>query len=85
VNGKEELHELVDRLPADCVESARKALAGLCDEPVSGGISHDRPSTRPIEEILKELAAGIPLKEWDRLPPDLTDHLDHYLYGTPKR
>lgn len=41
--------------------------------------------TRPIEDIIAELAAEVPQAEWDRLPHDLTDNLDHYLYGTPKR
>jgi hypothetical protein len=40
---------------------------------------------RPIEEIIAELGAEVPQAEWDSLPRDLTDHLDHYLYGTPKR
>jgi hypothetical protein len=40
---------------------------------------------RPIEQIITELAAEVPTAEWDRLPRDLTDHLDHYLYGIPKR
>jgi hypothetical protein len=44
-----------------------------------------RPRARPIEEIIRELAAEVPQAEWDRLPRDLTDNLDHYLYGTPKR
>lgn len=39
----------------------------------------------PIEEALVELANKVPQKEWDRLPDDLTDNLDHYIYGTPKR
>lgn len=86
MSGKEELHRLVERLPADRVESARKALADLCAEP---GVGSKQPfseeAVRPIEEILKELAAEIPPEEWDRLPADLTDNLDHYLYGTPKR
>jgi hypothetical protein len=38
----------------------------------------------PIEEILSDLANEIPEEEWDKLPSDLTDNLDHYLYGTPK-
>ena len=83
MSGKEKLHELVDRLPADRVESARKVLTDLCEEGPSG--SSQLPAERPIEEILKDLAAGIPREEWDRLPPGLTDDLDHYLYGTPKR
>jgi hypothetical protein len=40
--------------------------------------------TPPIEEILSDLASEIPKEEWEKLPSDLTDNLDHYLYGTPK-
>jgi hypothetical protein len=42
-------------------------------------------AARPIEEIMAELAAEVPQTEWDKLPSDLTDNLDHYIYGTPKR
>lgn len=42
-------------------------------------------TARPIEEVLAELAAEVPEEDWGRLPPDLTDNLDHYLYGTPRR
>jgi hypothetical protein len=41
--------------------------------------------TRPIAEVLAEIAATIPAAELAKLPPDFTDHLDHYIYGTPKR
>ena len=40
--------------------------------------------SRPIEDVLVELADEVPAEEWDRLPADLTDNLDHYLYGTPR-
>ncbi|HLK59314.1 MAG TPA: hypothetical protein VKU00_22330 [Chthonomonadaceae bacterium] len=40
---------------------------------------------RPISEVLAEIAAGIPPQEAAKLPPDFTDQLDHYIYGTPKR
>jgi len=39
----------------------------------------------PIEQIAAEHASRIPDEEWDRLPVDLIDHLDHHLYGVPKR
>lgn len=39
----------------------------------------------PIEDVLAEIAARVPAEEWARLPEDLTDHIDHYLYGTPKQ
>ncbi len=40
------------------------------------------PSAQPIEDILATIAAEIPLEEWNKLPQDLTDNLDHYLYGS---
>jgi hypothetical protein len=43
------------------------------------------PATRPIAEVLAEIAATIPAAELAKLPPDFTDQLDHYIYGTPKR
>lgn len=33
----------------------------------------------PIEEKLREIVADVPQQEWNRLPKDLTDHLDHYI------
>jgi hypothetical protein len=50
----------------------------------AGEVPFDR-TARPIEDVIAELAAQVPQAEWDRLPDDLTDNLDHYLYGTPKR
>jgi len=43
------------------------------------------PDTRPIEEILSEIAASVPPEELAKLPPDFTSQLDHYIYGSPKR
>ena len=50
----------------------------------SGGQSKADQESISIEEKLTALAAHIPQTEWDCLPADLTDHLDHYTYGTPK-
>jgi hypothetical protein len=41
-------------------------------------------SARSIEDVLSELAAQVPAEEWNALPSDLTDQLDHYIYGTSK-
>ncbi|MCH8164767.1 MAG: hypothetical protein IH889_04090, partial [Planctomycetes bacterium] len=38
-----------------------------------------------IEDVLTEIAAEVPDSEWAKLPEDLTDQLDHYLYGTPRQ
>ena len=37
----------------------------------------------PIEDVLQDLARGIPKEDWRRLPADLTDDIDRYVYGTP--
>ena len=42
------------------------------------------PNAPPIEDKLRAIMADVPKEEWDRLPADLSDHLDHYIYGTPK-
>lgn len=49
-----------------------------------GEAPYDR-TARPIEAVLSDLAREIPEEDWKRLPADLTDNLDHYLYGTPRR
>lgn len=43
------------------------------------------PATPAIENVLTDLASHVAEQDWARLPHDLTDNLDHYLYGTPKR
>jgi hypothetical protein len=40
---------------------------------------------RSLEEKIAEITAQVPEEEWAKLPADLGDHLDHYIYGTPKR
>lgn len=39
----------------------------------------------PIEDIAAELTRDIPTEDWNGLPTDLIDQLDHYLYGWPRR
>jgi hypothetical protein len=40
---------------------------------------------RSLEEEIAEIVASVPEEEWEKLPADLGDNLDHYIYGTPKR
>ena len=42
-------------------------------------------SARSIEDEIADIAAEVPDKAWQALPNDLTDQLDHHLYGTPKQ
>ncbi len=53
-------------------------------EVVAPGKEEYDPDAPPIEEVMAAIMADVPKEEWDRLPADLTDHLDHYIYGTPK-
>ncbi len=43
------------------------------------------PATPRIEDRIAEHFADVPDEEWDNLPSDLIDNLDHYLYGTDKK
>jgi hypothetical protein len=40
---------------------------------------------KPLWEEILELTADVPAAEWDKLPSDLAEQHDHYVYGTPKR
>ena len=40
---------------------------------------------RPIGKVLQEIAAKVPPEEWASLPKDLSDRIDHYVYGTADR
>jgi Arc/MetJ-type ribon-helix-helix transcriptional regulator len=40
---------------------------------------------KPIWEDILEMTADVPDEEWDKLPTDLAEQHDHYIYGTPKR
>jgi hypothetical protein len=40
---------------------------------------------KPVWEEILELTADVPEEVWDKLPADLAEQHDHYIYGTPKR
>jgi Arc/MetJ-type ribon-helix-helix transcriptional regulator len=46
--------------------------------------SVDAQEHKPIWEEILEMTADVPDQEWDKLPSDLAEQHDHYLYGTPK-
>ena len=43
------------------------------------------PAQKPVWEWIQDLTADVPDSEWDKLPTDLAEQHDHYLYGIPKR
>lgn len=50
--------------------------------------THAPPANEPpgltIEEKIARIVADVPDDEWESLPADLNEHLDHYIYGTPQ-
>lgn len=38
------------------------------------------PPHESIEDQLRRIADAVPTEEWERLPADLSDRLDHYIY-----
>ncbi len=43
------------------------------------------PIQQTIEEKILARFSQIPAEERSKVPADLTDNLDHYIYGTPKK
>ncbi len=35
--------------------------------------------------LAQEYAGQVPEEEWERVPEDLCEQLDHYVYGLPKQ
>jgi hypothetical protein len=68
--------------PAQLPEGAEVEVS-LAEPP----LAEEKPaaSRKSIEEEIAEIVADIPPEAWKRLPDDLSDQLDHYIYGTPKR
>jgi Arc/MetJ-type ribon-helix-helix transcriptional regulator len=48
--------------------------------------THAAPTNQSddLAAIFAEIAKDVPDSEWDKLPRDLAQNHDHYLYGTPK-
>ena len=44
----------------------------------------DHRDERTLEEIIEDSFKDVPQEEWDKLPHDLTDRLDYYIYGTDR-
>jgi hypothetical protein len=54
-------------------------------KPPAADQAESAEARKPIWERILERTAAIPDEEFDKLPTDLAEQHDHYLYGTPKR
>ena len=68
----------------EAMAEAARLLLDRLKRPAPAPTTPD-PSRKPIWERILERTAAIPDEEWDKLPTDLAEQHDHYLYGTPKR
>jgi hypothetical protein len=53
------------------------------DLKVPSEASTDGPAS--LEQQIAAIWSDMPSTEWAKLPHDLSDNLDHYLYSTPKK
>lgn len=59
------------------------SVSDLTVQPV-GELPFD-PNAKPIWEVIEEIGANVPAAEWDNVPTDGAQNLDHYLYGHEKK
>ncbi len=74
----------VDSLAHHLLERSltQEATSGIPEAPAQGD---DANPALEMLQLFEELRADVPPEEWLRLPTDLSEQHDHYLYGTPKR
>ena len=70
---EEEIIERVHALPPDRQQEVLRFVESLT------------PSRKPLLEEIREIYQDIPDAEWEKLPRDGSENLDHYLYGAPKK
>ena len=70
---EEEIIERVHALPPDRQEEVLRFVESLT------------PSRKPLLQEIREIYQDIPDAEWEKLPRDGSENLDHYLYGAPKK
>jgi hypothetical protein len=62
-----------------CEESSQHRTSTL--PPASAGFG----TLGSVASLVAEISKQVPTSEWDRLPSDLAENLDHYLYGREKQ
>lgn len=72
----------------DVLREALHLLKRRGNTPQAGAAEADAAQpgrTRPIWEVAAELRMTVPASEWEKLPADGAEQLDHYIHGGPKR
>jgi hypothetical protein len=51
----------------------------------AGGLAARATAACPVIGQLLKVSDAVPDSAWQKVPPDLSVNLDHYLYGFPKQ
>jgi hypothetical protein len=85
---KERLHQIVEALP----DAEAERLLGQLASPMTNGETSVSAKKEELptdiaafSAMFDEIIANAPQEELERVPPDLSENLDHYIYGTRKR
>jgi len=68
------------RSPAEVIQEGLDLLEAR-DAVMHESVNSGEP---PIWETIVSLGRQVPEEEWARIPIDLAQNVDHYLYGSPK-
>ena len=79
---KDHLHRLVDDLPEDQAQHYLEMIQKDLHSPKSDS---EKTGIEALEAVLSDIAANATEEDLNRFPPDFSENLDHYLYGTKKR
>ena len=74
--------DIYDAKISSAKENAAKENSGTKDETTTQPRESDAPA---FHKRMLERAKKIPQEDRDMFPPDFSENLDHYLYGTPPK
>ena len=69
----------------DVLREALYLLKRRGNTPQAGAAEAGAGRAKPIWEVAAELRKTVPASEWEKLPVDGAEQLDHYIHGGPKR
>jgi hypothetical protein len=89
----------ISEKPEDSRKAEQAALDGQAVQDYSQTLLAEQPrqppateispegetNARPIWQVAGEIMQDVPDEELQRLPTDLAENLDHYLYGAPRK
>jgi Arc/MetJ-type ribon-helix-helix transcriptional regulator len=79
------MRDAADELDAITADAMSRRQGQPTPEQENAAVAPAPLDRKPIWERVAELRKSVPVEEWDKLPIDGAEQLDHYIYGSPKR